>query len=125
MIISVVNELFSRLTAGELAESGMFQEGWEVDLPSGRTVARSVLQAEAKALISLGPDIVPDLLPWVMNGNPALRYVALYSLEQITGEKPYAPYFDQADFEGNRSRAIQVWRGWYEARRSSAGATID
>jgi len=115
-----VDGVFSRLAAGELAECiSPVQDGWEVDLPSGRTVARSTLQSEARALIALGPNAVPHLLPWVMNDNPALRYVAIYTLEQITREKPYVPYFDQADHGENRTRAIEVWRRWHEARASS------
>ncbi|HUT46923.1 MAG TPA: HEAT repeat domain-containing protein [Sedimentisphaerales bacterium] len=96
-----------------------------MDLPSGRTVTRSMLQAEARVLIALGPDAVPHLLPIVMNDNPALRYVAIYTLEQITGEKPYLPYFDQTDHEENRTRAIEVWRRWYEERKKSAGSAFD
>jgi hypothetical protein len=120
-----VDEVFSRLAAGKLAERiNLVQDGWEVDLPSGRTVARSTLQAEARVLIGVGPDAVPHLLPWVMNDNPALRYVAIYALEQITGEKPYLPYFNQADHGENRTRAIEVWRRWYEAREQSAGGTL-
>jgi hypothetical protein len=124
-IEDAVNGVFSRLTAGELAERVLVQSGWEVDLPSGKTVARSTLQAEARALIALGPSAVPHLLPWVMNDNPALRYVAVYALEQITGEKPYVLHFDQADAEGNRTRAIEVWRRWYEANKKRVGATVD
>jgi hypothetical protein len=117
----VVNSIFSRLAAGELAEPiSPVQDGWEVDLPSGRTVARLTLQAEAGSLIALGPDAVPHLLKWVVHDNPALRYVAIYALEQITGEKPYLPYFDQDDHGGYRNRAIEVWTRWYEARERSA-----
>lgn len=113
-----VIEAFSRLAAGELAPPvSPVEEGWEMALPSGRAVTRSTLQAEARALIELGADAVPYLLPWVMNDNTALRYVATYALEQITGEKPYLPYFDQADQGDNRARAIEVWRKWYEARK--------
>jgi len=119
-----VDGIFFRLAGGKLTERiSLVQDGWEVDLPSGRTVARSELQAEAGALIALGPDAVPCLLPWVMNDDPALRYVAIYALEQITGEKPHLPYFDQADHGGFRSRAIEVWRGWYEARGKGARRT--
>ncbi len=118
----VVDRVFARLAAGELGEpASPVEDGWQVDLPSGQAVARSRLQAEARSLIALGPDAVPYLLPWVTNDNPALRYVAVYALEQITGEKPYLAYFDQADREGHRARAIEVWRRWFEARQGNAG----
>lgn len=124
-IEDAVDGIFSRLAAGELAEGiSPVQDGWEVDLPSGRTVARSTLQTETRVLIALGPDSVPRLLRWVMNENPGLRYVAIYALEQITGEKPYLPYFDQADHGENRTRAIEVWRRWYKAREKSDEGTL-
>ena len=111
-----VNDVFHRLAAGDLAEPvSPIREGWETDLPSGRTVARSMLQEEAGLLVVLGSAAVPYLLSWIMNDNAALRYVAIYALERITGEKPYLPYFAQADPEGHRTRAIEVWRAWYEA----------
>jgi hypothetical protein len=114
-----VNEVFSRLAAGELGQPvSPVEDGWNVALPSGRTVARSTLQSEARSLIDLGSDAVPYLLPWIMNDNPALRYVGIYALEQITAQKPYLPYFDQADQGEYRARAIEVWRNWYETREA-------
>lgn len=115
-----VNAVFTRLAAGELSERvSLVQDGWEVDLPSGRTVARSTLQAEATALIAIGPDAVPHLLSWVVNENPALRYMAIYALEQITGEKSHLPYLHQSD-QGNQAlRAVEMWRKWYDARDGS------
>lgn len=116
--MNAVARVFERLKAGELSQTEISpKSGWEVSLPSGRVVTRSTLQAEAEALIQLGPDAVPYLLPHVMDDNPALGYVATYALEQITGEKPYLPYFDQAGHGEHRARAIEIWRRWYEAKR--------
>ena len=113
-----VARIFERLRTGELFGTETDpQSGWEVTLPSGKIVTRSTLQSEAAALIALGPDAVPYVLPFAMDENPALRYAAVYALEQITGEKPYMPYFDQADHGEYRARAIEVWKGWYEARK--------
>src|SRR5262249_3182122 len=121
-----VARIFQRLKMGELSQIDTNpQSGWEISFPSGRTVTRSMLQAEARGLIALGPDAVPHLLPYVMNDNLALRYVAIYTLEQITGEKPYLPYFDQADHRESCSHAIEVWRRWYEARIKNDGGTFD
>ncbi|MDQ2976086.1 MAG: hypothetical protein M3R69_11835 [Acidobacteriota bacterium] len=112
-----INEILQRLVSGELsAPTTLDQSGWEMTLSTGERVARSRLQAEAEPLILMGAEAVPDLLPWVMNDNLAARFVALYALEQITGEKPYVSYFDQADIEGHREKAIAVWRAWYDAR---------
>ena len=112
-----VDHIFQRLTVGELSkEDSVLQSGWEVSLPSGRFVTRSKLQAEARLLVALGPDAIPHLLPHVMNNNLALRYVAIYTLEKITKEKPCLSYFDQTDQDGQRAEAIEVWRRWYESK---------
>ena len=114
-----VKEVFSRLAAGELGQAASpVEDGWNVALPSGRRVARSTLQSEARSLIELGRDAVPYLLPWIMNENPALRYVAIYSLQQITGQNPYLAYFDQTNQTNDRARAIEVWRNWYETTKA-------
>jgi hypothetical protein len=112
-----INEVLQRITNGKLsAPSSLVQSGWEITLSTGDKVARSTLQAEAQPLILLGAEAVPYLLPWVMSNDLATRYVALYALEQITGEKPYVPYFDQADEAGNREKAVAAWQAWYDAK---------
>ncbi len=90
--------------------------GWQMSLPSGKVVLRSNLQAVAQPLIDLGPDAVPLLLPWVESEELALRYVAIYTLQQISGEQPYLLYFMQGDTEGHQAEAIEVWRKWYVAQ---------
>jgi hypothetical protein len=111
-----INEILQTVAAGELsASTTLDQSGWEMPLSTGEKVVRSRLQAEAQPLILMGAQAVPDLLPWVMNDDLAARYVALYALEQITGEKPYVPYFDQADEEGQREKAMAAWRAWYDS----------
>jgi hypothetical protein len=83
-----VNQLFRRLIEGKLQTAGpRLESGWEMSLPSGETVVRSTLQAEAQAAIELGTEAIPYLAPYVRNENLAIRYVAIYALEQITGEK--------------------------------------
>ena len=111
-----VDTVFRRLAAGETSPPAEFAEssGWETTLPSGERVLRSTLEAEAKPLIALGPDAVPDLLAWVTYENAALSYVAIYALREITGERPYVPYFDLTDAEGHRKKAIEIWRKWYQ-----------
>jgi hypothetical protein len=112
-----IDEVLQRIANGELsAPTTLEQSGWEMTLSTGDKVARSRLQAEAQPLILMGAEAVPHLLPWVMSDDLAARYVALYTLEQITGEKPYVPYFDQADEEGNREKAIAAWQAWYDAQ---------
>jgi hypothetical protein len=116
-----IDGVFRRLSAGELGEdeSPLFQEGWETQLPSGKVVARSTLQHAAGPLIALGAEAVPYLLPRVANENAALRYVAIYALERITGEKPYLPYFDPFGGGEDRTHAIEIWKRWYETNKQT------
>ena len=103
-----MDAVFQRLAAGEVTKTAVRPEsGWEMSLPSGKTITRSRLQAEAQPLIALGPDAIPELLQWVTDENPALRYVAVYALEQITGQKPYLPHFAQSDDDGYRAKAME------------------
>ena len=108
-----VDAAFERLVQAQLSqpETGP-TDGWEAKLPGGQTVARSTLQAEARPLIELGPGAVPDLLPWVHHANAAIRYVAMFALEQITGEHAKISYFDED--RARQDAAIAIWRRCYE-----------
>jgi len=88
--------------------------GWLMTLPSGREVHRSVLQDQATKLIVLGPEAVPLLFEWVMHENLAIRYVAVYSLQKITGISGSIGYFDTQDKGASREKAIRLWRKWWE-----------
>jgi hypothetical protein len=108
-----VDVAFDRLVRGQLTEQAAGpSDGWETTLPDGQAVARSRLQAEARPLIALGPDAVPDLLPWVHHANAAIRYVAMFALEQITGEHAQVSYFSED--RAQQDAAIATWRHWYE-----------
>lgn len=108
-----VDTTFRRLVRGQLTsptnEPG---EGWEATLPSGQKVVRSTLQSEARPLIAIGPEAVPDLLPWVHHENAAIRYVAMFALEQITGEHVQISYFNED--RAQQDAAITAWRHWYD-----------
>jgi hypothetical protein len=112
---SEVDAVFERLSQGRLAPAkpGVV-DGWETNLPTGATVTRSMLQSEAQPLIRLGADAIPALLPWVLHANVALRYVAVFALGEITGERPLIGHFD--DDPAPRTQAIAIWRAWYEHR---------
>lgn len=108
-----VDTALDRLVHGQLTQaSDGPSDGWETTLPDGQTVARSRLQAEARPLIALGPEGVPDLLPWVHHANAAIRYVAMFALEQITGEHAQISYFTQD--RAQQDAAIATWRHWYD-----------
>ena len=112
-----VARVFEQLRTGEMPQIRARPEsGWEISLPSGGIVVRSTLQMQARLLIALGAEAVPELLPWVMSAHPALRYVAIFALEQITGISANFPYFSDTDEEGCRAKAIAQWRSWYATR---------
>jgi len=114
-----VDAVFERLARGQLSPAAPGAvDGWETQLPTGATVTRSMLQAEARPLIALGAEAVPALLPWVRHGNAALRYVAVFALGELTGERPRLGHFD--DDPAPREQAIAAWRAWYD-RRAAAG----
>jgi HEAT repeat protein len=64
----------------------------------------------------LGPEALPHLLKWVSHENLAVRYVAAYSLEQLTSIKAEIVWFDRKDAEQRRERAIARWGSWWETR---------
>jgi len=110
-----VDAVFERLSQGRLSqpETGP-SDGWETSLPGGQMVVRSTLQAEARPLIALGAEAVPHLLPWVHHANAAVRYVAVFALGQITGERPQLGHFDND--RAPQDAAIAVWQRWYDRR---------
>jgi hypothetical protein len=92
-----------------------YSGGWRMTLPDGTELNRDGLQMLfAAPVIRLGPDAVPHLFKWVMHENLAVRYVAAYSLEQITGVPSHIFWFDREDAEHHREQAIARWRGWWE-----------
>jgi len=109
-----VNKLFERIIAGNLQNlRPRIESGWEMTLPSGEIVARSTLQAEAQIAINLGICAIPFLIPFVTDENIAIRYVAIFALEQITGEKASVPYFNREIASTKVGHAIQRWLTWY------------
>jgi hypothetical protein len=87
--------------------------GTMLRLPSGRKVHQAFLNCQAEALIRLGPGAVPSLLPWVKSRCQHVRYIAIYSLEEITTLHPRIWHFDMHDPERYQERAITVWSSWH------------
>jgi hypothetical protein len=110
-----VDRRLEQLESGSLSSAPTGeQSGWEMTLPTGRTVTRSVLHAEARPLIELGRSAVLPLLRWAGHDNLAVRYVATFALSEITGERPFLAVFDREDRRGDRERALRQWRAWYD-----------
>jgi hypothetical protein len=97
--------------------------GWIQALPSGEMIHRATLQTQAQPIVGMGREAVPELLKWVQAPEWHVRYIAIYSLQEITGLEPYTPYFDDEDREKNRPKAIVVWKDWYDSQRPSGNAT--
>lgn len=95
------------------------QAGWMMTLPLGGEVSRSFLMTQADTIISFGKDAVPFLFQWVMSDVLAVRYIAIYSLQQITGLKPAIPIFDKEDAARNREKAIAEWKAWWENQQKN------
>jgi hypothetical protein len=90
--------------------------GWLMTLPNGEEIDRNGLRAVyAAPVIRLGPEAVPFLLRWVMHDNLAVRYVAAYSLEQITGIQAGFGWFAREDPEHRREQAVARWAAWWES----------
>jgi len=110
-----VNAVFEGLARGLLTytETGP-TGGWTTTLPGGLEVARTTLQTEARPLIALGAEAIPHLLPWVKHENAGLRFVAVFALGEITGERPSISHFDKDLAQWDAP--IASWRRWYEQR---------
>jgi hypothetical protein len=69
-----------------------------------------------KRFIAYGVEAVPHLLKWVMHDELAIRYVAAYSLEQLTGIQGEFGWFDKDDVRHGREAAIARWKQWWDSR---------
>jgi hypothetical protein len=115
-----IDELFAKLIKEEFNEVTSVTSGPPIRLPSGREVYWPFLAAQAKDLIAMGKAAVPGLLVWANSDNIACRFVAVYSLERITGLSTRTQVFHtQRDFSGERAEAISMWRRWWEKETSS------
>ena len=78
-------------------------------------------------LISIGPAAVPELLKWSEHDEMQIRYIAHYSLEEITGVSPFFPHF--ATLEELRSKgwlkaSVEAWQDWYDSRKTKPNNTL-
>ena len=67
--------------------------GWYMTTESGKSFHRATLQRQAEVFDVLGHAAVPDLIRWLKHDQMEIRYIANFSLNQITGIKPYFPTF--------------------------------
>jgi hypothetical protein len=114
-----IDHIFQGFQKEKFVESKDLTEtsGWMMELPSGKSVSRSFLMNQAEPIITLGKEAIPALFKWVMNDQLYIRYIAIYSLQEITGLSPFTAYFDKEDSAGNREKAIKTWNEWYEGAK--------
>lgn len=115
-----VNEIMLRFSHEEFPlHPGIHMlSGWMMALPSGDLIHRSRLQELARPIIDFGELSVPSLFRWVMADNVAIRYIAIFSLESITGLQYEGSYFDEDTSGSERNRNISRWRSWWLKRHS-------
>jgi hypothetical protein len=88
--------------------------GVMVRLPSGNEVKTDFLKRQAKPVIELGPQSVPYLTKWVRSDNVGVRYIAIYSLEEITNIRPLIYHMRPSKNWRDEEGAIQEWMNWWE-----------
>ena len=126
-----VDEILRRLKQGhfqadELAEDG-FSDGWEMTNTKGQTFLRSTLRNQAEPIIAIGNNAVPPLSKWVTDDDITIRYIARYSLEQITGIHAGYSYFLKKETIMNNNLAIKFQADlteWF-SKYSSSTSTND
>jgi len=114
-----VRAIMKDVEAGKLhtGPPGPFS-GWIMTNEDGKPFHRSILQAQATPIIALGQDAVPELIKWVDHGEMQVRYVAKFSLEKITGVRPFFPTFatlQELRSKGWLEASVRSWTVWYEA----------
>lgn len=117
-----VRAILSACAAGDFREpSGPAMEsGWSIQLPSGRSVSRSLLQRQAEPLVALGLPAVDPLIAWVGTArDQASRYVAIFALQQLTGRRPHVAWAAVPDAD-TLGRAAAEWRAGAAERQTPA-----
>jgi hypothetical protein len=90
--------------------------GWMMPLRSGAQIQRCCLQRAAEPIIARGPAAVPHLYKWVLNEDPPVRYITIYSLERITGVRTRIPHLRRHDLREDQA-AVARWQQWMASHR--------
>lgn len=67
--------------------------GWTHANENGEVFHRNILRYQADPLIKLGRPALPFLINWVDHKRFEMRYIAIYSIERISGESAGIGYF--------------------------------
>ena len=91
--------------------------GWIMTNEKGKTFHRALLNYQVGPIVVKGREAVPSLLKWLSHDQMEIRYIAQYSLEEITGQKPFFPHFatlSKLKKNGWLKNSSDTWQNWYE-----------
>ena len=93
--------------------------GWMMTNEKGDKFHRSLLMLNAETVIAEGRKAVPALLKWLSHEQMEIRYIANFSLQKITCQKPYMPYFSSLEHikKSYLKNANDVWLSWYQNKQ--------
>jgi hypothetical protein len=124
----IVKKIMEVLEQGELVVSPKPGEivvvnGWTMPHPTQRDITRNHLQMQSTAITPYGWRAVPELISWLDHKEQYMRYIAVFSLQGITGIKPHFPHFGSPkDATGAYNswyvEARDAWSKWYEQTAS-------
>lgn len=94
---AAADQLMRKFAAGNFpvrkVDDGVQRTGWIMISESGKQFYRGNLQFYAQELIDIGPTACPSLVKWVEHPQMEIRYIAVYSLEKISGNEIGLPTF--------------------------------
>ena len=116
---AIIDMLFNNFMDERFIEPRFpISDGWEMPLPSGKVIFMSDLREQAEPIIACGPDAVPHLFQWLKTDSLHVRYIAVYSLEQITEIDGRIPTFATSkEAMPYIEEAIAVWQEWYDNQK--------
>ncbi len=88
--LSEVDRIMTRFAKGIFTPGSRHDmrtgSGWIMTTESGEQFRRPGMQYHAEELINIGPSACRDLVNWLEHERMEIRYIASYSLEQLTGD---------------------------------------
>jgi len=127
-VTPIVKQIMEVLERGELVVSPKPGEpvvvsGWTMPHPTDPNISRTYLNMQCTAITPYDWRAVPELIRWLDHKEQYMRYIAVYSLERITGLKPHFPTFGSPkDATGAYNswyvEARDAWSKWYEQTAS-------
>ena len=117
-----VDDAMERLASHDFikAESFKVRSGWIMTSSSGSQFHRAALQRQSQIFEPLGETAVPDLLNWLEHPQIEIRYIASYTLKQLTGLSPDFSAFatlEQLNQDGRLAGTRSKYENWLTSRQ--------